>query len=418
MKIVSLEVENVKRIKAVQITPTGELVVIGGRNAQGKSSCLDAIEMALAGKSAIPEEPIRRGSESARVVVTLDDGLVVERTFRGDNSYLVVKRGDGTKAGTPQALLDSLCSRIAFDPLAFMRAKPTEQANQLRGLVGLDFRAQDIARKNAYDHRTDVNRQVKQAEAAAQAMPTVEGAPADEISVADLMAELKRRQATNADVDKAHVSLDEHNRKLAGFQKQLTDAEFELASLKVRIENLTGTIAKGTAFIAAETTRVNALPRANTAEIEQRIAGSETINANVRVNRRRAEILSDAAKIKATADELTRQIEAIDAAKSHAMATATWPVPGLGFSDTGVTFQGLPLEQASSAEQLRVSVAIGLAFNPKLKILLIRDGSLLDADSLAIVAKLASDAGGQVWLEVVGNREDCAVVIEDGSAKP
>ncbi len=418
MKIVSLEVENVKRIKAVQITPTGELVVIGGRNAQGKSSCLDAIEMALAGKSAIPEEPIRRGSESARVVVTLDDGLVVERTFRGDNSYLVVKRGDGTKAGTPQALLDSLCSRIAFDPLAFMRAKPAEQANQLRGLVGLDFRAQDIARKNAYDHRTDVNRQVKQAEAAAQAMPIVEGAPAEEISVADLMAELKRRHAANADVDKAHANLDEHNRKLAGFQKQLTDAEFELASLKVRIENLTGTIAKGTAFIAAETTRVNALPRANMAEIEQRIADSETINANVRVNRRRAEILSDAAKIKATADELTRQIEAIDAAKSHAMATATWPVPGLGFSDTGVTFQGLPLEQASSAEQLRVSVAIGLAFNPKLKILLIRDGSLLDADSLAIVAKMASDAGGQVWLEVVGNRQDCAVVIEDGSAMP
>ena len=246
MKIVSLEVENVKRIKAVQITPTGELVVIGGRNAQGKSSCLDAIEMALAGKSAIPEQPIRRGSDSAYVLVTFDDGMTVERTFKGDNSYLVVKRGDGTRAGTPQALLDSLCSRIAFDPLAFMRAKPAEQANQLRGLVGLDFRAQDIARKNAYDHRTDVNRQVKQAEAAAQAMPIVEGAPAEEISVGDLMAELKRRHAANADVDKAHAALDEHNRKLAGFQKQLTDAEFELASLKVRIENLTGTIAKGT----------------------------------------------------------------------------------------------------------------------------------------------------------------------------
>ncbi len=238
-------------------------------------------------------------------------------------------------------------------------------------------------------------------------MPTVEGAPAEEISVADLMAELKRRQAANAEVDKCNANLDEHNRKLAGFQKQLTDAEFESRSCKVRIENLTGTIAKGTAFIAAETMRVNALPRANMAEIEQRIADSETINANVRVNRRRAEVLSDAAKIKATADELTRQIEAIDAAKSHAMATATWPVPGLGFSDTGVTFQGLPLEQASSAEQLRVSVAIGLAFNPKLKILLIRDGSLLDPDSLAIVAKMASDAGGQVWLEVVGNRQDC-----------
>jgi len=137
----------------------------------------------------------------------------------------------------------------------------------------------------------------------------------------------------------------------------------------------------------------------------------------VRVNRRRAELLSDAAKIKATADELTRQIDAIDNAKAQAMADAKWPVAGLGFSDTGVTYQGLPLEQASSAEQLRVSVAIGLAFNPKLKIILIRDGSLLDADSLALVANMAAEADGQVWLEVVGNREDCAVVIEDGSVK-
>ena len=153
MHITSLQVENIKRIKAASINPAGELVIIGGRNAQGKTSILDSIEMALAGKSAIPAEPIRRGSETARVVVTLDDGSVVERTFTEKGSYLVVKRGDGTKAGTPQALLDSLCSKVAFDPLAFMRAKPAEQANQLRGLVGIDFTTQDNARRQAYDYR-------------------------------------------------------------------------------------------------------------------------------------------------------------------------------------------------------------------------------------------------------------------------
>lgn len=413
MLIAKLEVENVKRIKAVSIAPSGELCILGGRNAQGKSSILDAIEMALAGKSAIPAEPIRRGSESARVVVTLDDGLVVERTFKADNSYLVVKRGDGTKAGTPQALLDSLCSKIAFDPLAFMRAKPAEQANQLRGLVGLDFRSQDAARKAAYDHRTDVNRQIKQAEAAAQAIP--ESPEVCEVSVADLMAELRRRQAINAESDKAQASIVTNEKKLGEFVAKAEALQKQIADLEAELGKVQDIVRKGRVWLDGEKQRVSSLPRHDLAEIETQIANSESVNSKVRQNRKRQELLSEAATIKATADELTRQIEAIDAAKAQAMAGAKWPVPGLGFSDTGVTFQGLPLEQASSAEQLRVSVAIGLAFNPKLKVLLIRDGSLLDENSLTIVAKMAADANGQVWIERVSNGKECQVIIEDGA---
>ena len=414
MHITSLQVENIKRIKAASINPAGELVIIGGKNAAGKTSILDSIEMALAGKAAIPAEPIRRGSETARVVVTLDDGSVVERTFTEKGSYLVVKRGDGTKAGTPQALLDSLCSKVAFDPLAFMRAKPAEQANQLRGLVGIDFTAQDNARRQTYDYRTDVNRQVKQAEAAAQAMPIFEDAPVNELDVAELAAELKRQQTVNADSDGAQAYLTTNAKRLADMVSRADALTEQIAGLQAELTKLNETINKGEAWLAKEKDRVMALPRYDTSKIEQQIITSGTVNSKVRSNQQRAKLVHEAAMVKHKADELTQQIEQIDAAKARAMADAKWPIAGLGFSDTGVTFQGLPLEQASSAEQLRVSVAIGLAFNPKLKVLLIRDGSLLDADSLAIVGKMAADAGGQVWLEVVSEGSECSVVISDG----
>ena len=139
MKIVSLETENVKRLKAVRIEPDGTMVVIGGRNAQGKSSVLDSIEMALGGKESAPREPIRRGEKSARVVLQLDGeyGLKIVRKFTEKGSTLSIETADGMKPKSPQGLLDQLCNRIAFDPLQFVRQKPADQAATLRKLVGL-----------------------------------------------------------------------------------------------------------------------------------------------------------------------------------------------------------------------------------------------------------------------------------------
>jgi hypothetical protein len=146
-----------------------------------------------------------------------------------------------------------------------------------------------------------------------------------------------------------------------------------------------------------------------------RAAEAEGTNAKIRKNAERAELVKRYKAAKEQAGALTKAIEACDAKKREDTNTAKWPINGLGFDTAGgVTLNALPLENASSAEQLQVSVAIGLALNPKLKVLLIRDGSLLDSESLSKVAEMATKADAQVWLERVGNDGQTSVIIEDG----
>lgn len=150
MKIIQLRSNNVKRLTAVQITPTGDLVVIGGKNGAGKSSVLDSIMFAMAGKDSLPAMPVRRGASKAKVELDLGD-IVVVRTFTpGGGTNLTVKSKDGRKFPSPQTLLDSLTGRLSFDPLEFSRQKPDEQAEVLRSLVGLDFEKIDLEYQKLY----------------------------------------------------------------------------------------------------------------------------------------------------------------------------------------------------------------------------------------------------------------------------
>jgi len=160
MKITRLTAENIKRIKAVEITPDGNLVVIGGRNAQGKTSVLDSITYALAGASSHPDKPIRNGEDKAKIVCELDD-LIVTRTFTPKGGSLMVSNKEGAKYASPQAMLDELTGKLTFDPLAFARMQPREQLETLKSLVGLDFAEMDAKRHQLYEERTLVNREGK-----------------------------------------------------------------------------------------------------------------------------------------------------------------------------------------------------------------------------------------------------------------
>ncbi|MBN2133639.1 MAG: hypothetical protein JW741_29325, partial [Sedimentisphaerales bacterium] len=162
---------------------------------------------------------------------------------------------------------------------------------------------------------------------------------------------------------------------------------------------------------------LEAAPIADTAATEAEIAAAGTVNVAVRNKKYQRRLANEHAALCKESAALSDSIDQIDADKAALLAEAEWPVPGLGFDEGGVTLNGLPFEQASSAEQLRVSVAMGLAVNPTLRILLIRDGSLLDADGLRMVAELAAERDGQVWIERVGEGAECSVVIEDGAIK-
>lgn len=424
MKIIQLKAENVKRLTAVDITPEGNLVVVGGRNGQGKTSVLDSIAWAIGGKDLVQSDPVRHGADKATIEVTLDD-IVVTRTIKPNGaSTLAVRAADGAKYPSPQTMLDKLFGSLSFDPLAFTRMHPKVQLDTLRGLVGLDFTGMDRKRAGLYDERTAINREVKRIEGAIASKPVKPDAPKEPVSVADLSAELERAHEHNRANTEKRNALEEIKIEGELLSKRLKETDEEIRQLEDRLKEMRDFRDQTTADIAdkrkkfkAQQAIVNGLVDINLAPIREQIANAESINAAVRQNQERLALVDEKAKTAKKADELTATIEAIDADKAAQLAAAKFPVDGLAFDESGITFNGVPFDQASSAEQLRVSVAMGLALNPDLKVLLIRDGSLLDDESLALIADMAKDADAQLWLERVGEGDEVQVVIEAGRVK-
>lgn len=427
LRIVKLEAENVKRLVAVEIKPDGSLVVIGGKNGAGKTSVLDSIAYALGGRDALCDEPLRQGTTKGHVSVDLGE-FIVRRTFTpSGGGTLTVESREGAVFRSPQAMLDRLLGRLSFDPLAFARMEPKQQRETLRQLVGLDFAALDAARAKHFEERTAVNRDARQLESRLAAMPEPAGAPAEPIVMADLVAELDaaavtERAASDAetraaaivrDVEAATASVASAEATVARLERDLDDARKKAADAKATAEAMR-TKASQVQDLAGQARAAVIDP----APIRQRIADAEGTNALVRANGERARVAADLEQARARTGALTASIEALDADKAAQLAEAKFPVDGLAFDEGGVRFSGVPFSQASSAEQLRVSVAMAAALNPRLRIALVRDGSLLDAHSMKVLAEYAAANDMQLWIEKVSDDgEGCAVVIEDGAVR-
>ncbi len=415
-KIIRLSAANVQRIEAVEIEPDGAAVVIGGRNAQGKTSILDAIEYALGGKGAFSAEPVRRGADKAEIVLDLGDLIVTRTITAAGGGSLKVTGADGASYSSPQTILDKLVGALAFDPLAFLRQKPAEQAHALAKIVGLDLDGFDRTRKAAYDDRTVLSRRVKVLEGALASMPSPvdeEQEAVDLKAIMDRMNEIETAQRahdaartnlgyTKDRMDRAERAVEDLIEKITAAKEELGAAIRHHAECQGIVDRTEETLAELPA--ASEVRAMADQAQAREAERAQHRAAAA----------RHAATEAELASVRGEVQALTAAIDGVDAARNAAVAGASFPVADLGFDDAVVTYRGLPLAQASGAERLRVSMAIALAMNPTLRIALIRDGSLLDADGLALVRDMAAERGAQVWIERVGNGPECSVVIEDG----
>ncbi len=412
--VVSLQAENVKRLKAVHIQPNGNVVVVGGKNGAGKSSTLDAIEWALGGK---PDAtlPIRAGESAARIVCETEDYRVTRKFSASGSSLSIESKNGGGRLSSPQALLDKMVGRLSFDPLAFLRMDGRKQADRLRELTGLDFSGLDARRKALYEERTGVNREIKIAEARRDAIP-IEATPpaedADPQSLADQMAQLNKTILENRSL---RDKLNELKSESARLFVEITDLAKEIERLRAELESKwTAHREIGDRIITAEPL-VAALVDPSVDELAAKI---ESARQAEKVRERMAErdtLARQVLDLTQKADGITAEIAAIDNEKERSLAHVPMPVEGLGFSSSGeVTYKRIPFSQASSAEQLRVSVGMAIAANPQLRVMLIRDGSLLDESNLATIAEMAHAHDVQVWIERVGNGKEVSVLIEDG----
>lgn len=399
LRIVGLKVENFKRIKAVDLAIDPNFQVITGRNAQGKTSVMDAIWAALAGGKAAPERPIRDGEAEAFATVDLGD-IIVSRKWKDDKSTITVETEAGAKFSRPQTELDSILGKLSFDPVAFMALTPAKQREELLALVpGLDDELAKLDQKHAalYEERTEVGRQEK----AIGDVQVDDTLPTEEKSAAALIGEIQAGKDTNRERENLQDQRRRADDAVALAEENVRRAEEALKAAKEQHKEVHNTPLP---------------PEVDTSELETSLASVEETNAAIRANntaRAQAEIKG---ALSEKYSSLSDQIKAIDQQKKDALARAKFPVDGLGFDETGVTYKGVPISQASAAEQRKVSTAIARAFNPKLRTAFIRDGSLLDSEAMAWFREDAIKHDYQLLVERVDDDDPNAIVIEDGEA--
>jgi predicted ATP-dependent endonuclease of OLD family len=423
MKIVSLEAENFKRLKAIEIKPTGSTVVITGKNAQGKSSILDSIFAAVGGAGAVPSKPIRKGEQSAHIKLDLGE-VIVTRKFTAAGSTLSVEQANGARFSKPQQMLDQLIGSIAFDPLEFTRMKPTDQFETLRKLVPLevDIDALDGQSRSDYEARTGVNRDAKSLRAQAAGIMVAPDLPAQPIDTAALLTQMQEAGEANAEIERRKAKREQaardvevmaneargHRARAIAFRKQAEEADAEASAIETKEMDLRGKIENAEALPAPiDVTAIRAT-------VEQ----ADKTNARIADRNRRQEIEAKAAEKEAQSQKLTDAIEARATAKADAIRAAKMPIEGLSFGEGEVLYSDLPLDQASQAERIRVSMAVAMALNPKLRVLTIKDGSLIDEEGLKIISEMVESNDFQLFIEKVSTDGSIGILIEDGSIVP
>lgn len=432
MKIVNLQAENFRILKAIEIAPDGNVVTIGGKNGQGKSSVLDAIWVALAGRSKAPPTPIRKGEEKCRIALDLGE-ILITRTFtaKEGGTYtdsVKVESADGKQRFTsPQGMLNDLMGQIGFDPLDFVQRKPEDQADMLLELVPLPIDLEELAREDTADYanRRDINREAEQLTARIAGIAVPDDVPNDAPDRNALTAKLAEAADHNTAIERDRMAR-EQARSEIGRTRELADTNAARAkTLREQADSLDAEAASlredADALEKGLAEREPLAEPIDTEAVRRQLQEADATLAAIEAKQRRAAMVEERDALVKRSEELTAAMEARETRRREALQKARMPIEGLGFAinEKGkpvVLFNGLPFGDASSAEQIRASTAIAMAANPELRVLRIKDGSLLDDDALKIIGDMADAEDFQLWVEKVGTG-GVGIVIEDGAIK-
>jgi DNA repair exonuclease SbcCD ATPase subunit len=420
MRIKAVEIENVQAIRKVLIEPGGRMVtVIGGRNRQGKSSILKALEIAIRGKRAAPPEPVRHGEKAAHILVDLESDpgddlgdLVIKRRISAAGSYSLEVTENGVKQRSPQELLNELVGARFLDPLKFKNASAKEQrAILLRCVkVELDLDQNAADRSAAFERRTELNRELKRQKAEQENLGPKEDAP-EPISVQstiDQIDALKNERRDHDDAKTRFAAVDAEGKDVHAKLAELTRRQVELKNEWRALNDRVASVDEATldADIKAE---------------EHRLSSSQETNTQAELiadrNERRSKVAMKVAELDVDVDECCEKIEKLDGERAEALGAAEMPIAGLEIGDEHLVYNGAPFEQAADSEQLQASLAIAAALSPDLRDVWIRDGALLDDESFEAVRRFAEDTDHPVWIERVGDDDAGAVIIEEGQVR-
>lgn len=400
VKINSLEIENVKRVRAVKIVPTQNgLTVLGGRNNQGKTSILDSIAWVLGGNRFRPSNPQREGSVIPPTLkVTLNNGIVVER--KGKNSDLKVTDPSGQKAG--QQLLDSFVEQLALDLPKFMASSGKEKAQTLLKIIGVD---EQLAKLNyeetsKFNERQAVGRIADQKTKFAKEMPYFEEVPKELVSVSELIHQQQEILARNGENQRKRENL----HKLEEKMQQINEQMEVLLKQQTQVQN------------DLQIARMDAvdLHDESTAELERNISEVEEINRKVRANLDKEKAEEDAKQYENQYMALTNDIEKIRKQKNDLLASADLPLDELSVEDGELIYKGQKWDGMSGADQMKVSTAIIRKLNPQCGFVLLDKLEQMDVETMQKFNNWLEAEGLQAIATRVSTGGECSLIIEDG----
>ncbi len=424
MQITKLVAENILKLQAIHITPKSSTIEIKGDNGAGKSSILDAILIGLKGKKFSPPEPVKHGEKKGKIVIDMDGNsaagippFTITSKVTNNKIETIIEPSELLNGETPRQFLDKLLGAISFDPWEFVNQESKKQKAVLLELIGVDVDEIDRREKQIFDNRTIKGRELKAAENRLERLtryPDI--TDTEEIKVSELSKKLTDAMEFNAEfVDR--VEANEVLKETAIRNKE------EIKNLRKRADDLEKLVSQQRENYKVEKAALAEIEPISIQEINQEIESIEDKNAKIRENKKYEEEKNNLTVIQSEYDELEESLASVREEKVTALQSANIPVENLTFSEDGLLYNDIPLSQCSDGEKLMISMRISMALNPTVRILRVKDGSLIGPKNLQILKDLVKDKGYQLFLESVCGREQWeqsgkpGIFIEEGIAE-
>ena len=391
LKVIKLVSENYKKLKAIEIEPKGNVVMITGKNGHGKTSILDSILVALNGKDKNTIKPVREGEERAIIKLDMDE-IEITRVFsnKGTTKLEVISK-DGAKYSSPQDFLNKLIGKLSFDPLQFANKCTGEQRAILYELANITDKIEELSdlRKVYHDKRYNVGVEGKALarNTEEEIKESKEYKDQKEINITTVAEKYKREFGRHTIYENAQLGIIRINKEIK---------ELELEKL---------------AFLDVKDTKEDLR------ELKKNIDEADETNNKIRnansILQSNDEVLAKEKKYKG----FTAKIKGIEEEKIKLLKNAKMPIKGLSVNDDGVFYNNIPYNQLSTSEKLKVGISIAMGMNPDIRVIRILDGSLLDDDNMKVVEEMTKGKDYQVWIEKVDSTGKIGFYIEDGEVK-
>lgn len=422
-RILELHMSNIKRIKMVDITPKKNIVILEGDNAQGKTSILDGIAYLIGGKTLIPEEPIRQGEKTGFVSAVIGDFEVSRRWTNPYTSYLNIKPKEGAEPKSPQNFLNEKIGKISLEVAELVNMPKDKRVDLFKKITGLEL--DDLKSKHikVMESRKDERKAFERLEREAENYTDLPEMGED-VNFDDLQKERREKEEAN----KRYRNKEEERGSLvygkADLELKIKDTHDEIKKYENAIKELTDLnetrkqqVLKGQIEIDKLTEEYKIMPQWDLSEIDEKIKKAMGMQELKFKYGRRDEIEGEMVKVSKKVDKYNLELAGLQDEKQKRIKEATIPVEGIEFDGEIIKYNGIEFEECSTAEQIEMSIAIGIKENPEIRILLIRDGSAIGASAMDRIKKLAKDNNFQIWVERVAETKGNEIFIEDGEIK-